>query len=379
MSFDSANCLDNVIGLSETPCVCFDVPETATESKSGLFLDKLEGLNLKMIDAGTDCSEGNIWDFMNNARNSAILQFRTYLLAGLTKEYKQKIRPFSGAIGETKFRKTLAPQGTSAGLSLYTNSIRGGYMKVKRIGTVFASTNAAFDIHLYNDLEDGSLETISVASEANKLKWNTLSTPLYLPMATETGEYIRYDFLYSTSDAPDPKDAKLWCGCGGNRNYYDSKAPRFKAFNSSSAHWMNFVMAAGASGNAISNPTERDNMTRNTIVMNGLIMDVEFVCELEDLICQHVEDFDNGNLSLAIATCIRYMAGVFLMDYILSSGNINVYTMSDRERMMGKKNTYVKEYNNLLNEMIIPQMNIDGNDCLICDNTRGPFKRGILA
>lgn len=374
MSFVSADCLENVIGLSESTCECFDTPSYANLSLSGLFLDKLEGLDLNMANAAANCEHGSLWDVLSQARRSAIIQFRTFLFLGLTKEYKKKHEAFKGAIGESKFRTNLALNDAYAGLSVFTNNIRGGMMKVNRIGAMFSQTGS-FDLTVFNDYEYSSLETINIQAEANRLTWTTINTPLYLPMINDTGTHVRYDFMYDTASIPGPpKDTKTSCGCGGKKNYYNPENPQF---NTASRNWDHFIMIAGASGSAVADTTSRDNLSRNYLHVNGIILDVEFQCDIQDLLCQSVTDFDNGNLSLSIATAIRYLAGAFVIDTILASGNISFYTMTDRERLMGKKNSYTKSYNDLVQE-IITQFNISGNDCLMCKNN-GPVKRGILA
>lgn len=378
MSFISTDCLDNIIGISESTCDCFPANDTGI-SASGLFLDQLEGLNLNMVNAGANCEQGNLWDMMRTARDNGIKQFRTYLFTGLSSEYKRKNSPFQGPIGSSKFRSNISLTGSFAGLSVYTNNIRGGYMRIKSIGIAY-SENGTFDLDLYNDLEDSNINTFSVTAVANKLNWN-LITPIDLPLANETGEYIRYDFLFDRMQYTGlPKDARMadGCNCSSNRNYYDVHKPVFKSKNTAASMWMNFVMASGCSGNNISTPLERDSLSHSIAFSNGIILDVEFWCDVQNLLCQSVSDFDNGDIALAIATCIRYISGAFLFDAILASGNIDFYTMTDRERIMQKKNSYTKEYQNLL-EQIIRQFNINGNDCLVCDNSQGPHKRGILA
>jgi hypothetical protein len=79
-----------------------------------------------------------------------------------------------------------------------------------------------------------------------------------------------------------------------------------------------------------------------------------------------------------MAAAIQYRAASFVIDNILASGNINRYTMTDRERLMGKKNTYTKEYLDRL-EWVAQKINIEANDCLVCDDFNDLIKTGILA
>lgn len=373
MSFISAECLENVIGLSESMCECFDTPSHANLSLSGLFLDKLEGLDLNMANAAANCEHGTLWNILDDARAEGIKQFRTFLFLGLNKEYKKRHPAFKGAIGQEAGRDSLSLSGDYAGDSYYTNNIRGAYWKINRIGLVFTQAGT-FDISIYDDREDGPLETVSVTSAANKINWNTLSTPIILPLTNDTGQAVRYDFLYDTSAITGlPKNNKLPAGCSCNKGfYYNEEVPNYSANG-----WRKYLMASGVSGSNVSSIEDRDNLSRGSVYSNGIVLDAEFTCDIQDLLCQSISDFDNGPLALAIATAIRYISGAFVIDAILASGNITFYTMTDRERLMGKKNSYTKSYTDLVNE-IVKQFNISGNDCLICNNT-GPTKKGILA
>jgi hypothetical protein len=381
MSIIIPDCFDHIIGLSRTECECFTVPAEANESLSGLFLDETEDLNLRMADAGVECTTGSLWDMLSRSRDNGIKQFKADLLSGLTGYYKKRDQEFTGTIGDVGFRKNITPAGTYLGLSVYTRAIRGGQMKVKRIGAAFSQTGS-FDIDIYNDLEDGSIETVTVNTTANKMTWTELPTPIYLPMTNDSGGSMRYDFALLSADMPgQPKDTRVLggCGCNGKKNYYNVVQPRYTSISTASSRWMNFVMAAGFRGNDVSTPLMRDVLTHDQTYSNGLVLDVEFICDLNDLLCQAVSNFGTGNISLAMAKAVQYISAAFVCGSILSSGNINFYTMSDRERIMGKKNSYVKEYNYRLNEIIIPQFNIEGNDCLVCDTSGGPTKQLIRA
>jgi len=112
--------------------------------------------------------------------------------------------------------------------------------------------------------------------------------------------------------------------------------------------------------------------------MYGLILDVDFKCKVQDLICKDALDFENNGTALAMAVAVRYKAGVYLSDSILASGNINRYTMTDRERIMGKKNSYEKMYQSTM-QWLVDNINYKANDCLACQDFDDVIKAGIFA
>jgi hypothetical protein len=133
-------------------------------------------------------------------------------------------------------------------------------------------------------------------------------------------------------------------------------------------------MVTGVSGNDL---TDRENWGTSSHNM-GLFLDVEFKCEVSDLICDQDFDFQNNPIAISMAWAVRYKAGFLLIDLILASGNINRHTMMDRERLMQKKNTYNTEYQNRI-QYLTDQINYKMNDCLACQDFDDLHKVGIFS
>lgn len=367
-------CLDDIIGLSETSCDCFDTgkPYNYNESKSGLFLDQLEGLNLKLVQGAEDCEEGSLWDMLDKARRNAIKAFKADIIGTLLTNYKYKRQPFSGVIGNQKFTKNLSLNTSYGGGRIFCANVIGGVLSLKRIGLLF-DTSKTFDIEIYNNFNDSPIAEYTVHCNANVLTWFDLPTALNLNMTNEADvENPQYYLVYSTSGL-NPKDNRAGCGCGGGyRYYFNPGKPAFKSYEKE--RWSEYVMLAGISGNDIS---DRENWS-TTEYLNGLILDVSFKCRVQDLICTEDMDFESNGAALAMANAIRYKSGVFLIDSILASNNINGYTMTDRERLMGKKNSYAKEYNDRI-VWLGSEINYRANDCLACKDFDDVIKTGIFS
>ncbi|MES2395672.1 MAG: hypothetical protein V4549_06700 [Bacteroidota bacterium] len=367
-------CLDNIIGLSETSCDCFSTgkPADFNTSKSGLFLDQLEGLSLNLAKSIEDCEEVSLWDLLAKARRNSIKAFKADVLGTLTTNYKQKREPFHGVIGSQKFSKSLSITNNYAGSRIYCSNIIGGVMSIKRIGLVFDSSQT-FTIIVYDNLDDQPVAQYTVQANANVLTWFDLPSPLNLDMNNEADtENPNYYVLYQPSGF-NPKDNKAGCGCGGGyRYYFNANTPAFKSYEKD--RWSEYIMLAGTQGDDLSN---RANWGTSEM-LNGLILDVDFKCRVQDLICNENLDFESNGLALAMANAIRYKAGALLIDSILASSQINIYTMTDRERLMGKKNSYTKEYQDRIS-WLGDQINIKANDCLACKDFDDVIKTGIFS
>ena len=96
-------CFENIIGLSRTDCECVeDRPVSAGTSASGLYLDELEGLSIRLADTKRDCGESSLWTMMARARENAVKDMVSDILACLNREAAIRRRSGSAIVGDTK-------------------------------------------------------------------------------------------------------------------------------------------------------------------------------------------------------------------------------------------------------------------------------------
>lgn len=372
----TSNCLDHIIGLSRTACTCFDddKPYDAATSTSGRYLDETEGLSLNMAEAAADCEQGNMWEMLEKARSNAILNFKSDLMARMLSLYKHRRKAFSGLIGQSDYKNTLNITSIYAGVQLQMANIIGGQMNIRRIGLIFDSSDT-FPIYVYDNLTQSYIESYSVTTVANTLTWFELPASLTLDMNNSGSSHPRYWIIYPTGSYK-PKDNRASCGCGGAhyKYYWNTEYPKYTPFEK--YRWSEFMMLTGTSGDDIT--LDGRSSWSTSQYLNGIILDASFSCKVQDLICVDEIDFSTNEIAASMAGAIQYRAGAILVDNILASGNINRYTMTDRERLMGKKNTYMKEYLDRL-EWIAQNININANDCLACDDFNDIMKIAILS
>jgi len=356
-------CLENVIKLSRTECECFDAdkPVDVSEGKSDIYLDELEGLNLKLIESASDCESGSLWDMMSKSRENATKQFKTDLLTAISVNYTPKRPAFSGIIGSTQFTRTLALTTNQALLKVTPYPIVGGYMTIKQIGLLF-NASASFNISVYsNEDETTPIAVYPVTSTANSLQYVTLTTPLKLPLWSKLIDGLEYYFVYDLTGAYLPKDNKSDCGCGGG-----SQKTLFK-------NWVNVKGSVGNSPALFSTFTD-------TTELNGLILDASFTCETSRIICSEDSplDFENDAMAMNYAYAIRAKAGEMLIEMILASGEINRFTMLDREVLWGKRNRYRALYEEWIG-WISNNLQVIESDCLMCRPNSNFARGGIFA
>lgn len=353
-------CLDTVIGLSQNVCNCFeDMPQGYNTSDSGYYIDELEGLNLNMANAMSDCSEGSVWDILTKARTNAINDFKGDLLTQIGSYHKKTIENITYSIGSQKYTTAYNPGSTYAGLRIVPRQIVSGVIKLTNIKLIF-NVSAVIQCHIFNSLSSTALYSFTVTTVANT---PTASATLNyeLPMYV-SGEVVEYFLVYELPVAGYPLQNKIVCSsclhwdiqccadaCFGNRIVKDQT-------------WNNNLMIGGIKGDTWA---ELDTASGTSNQNNGIILNLTMNCNYDEVLCQNL-DFDNGGLPMALAKALQLKAGSLLCDYILSSGQINRYIMIDRERILQKKSEYLKEYTN---RILWLAQNIDVSDsgCYTCE------------
>lgn len=372
------SCWDDIIGLSKTTCECF--PENNyNESLSGLYLDELPGMNLSSILGTANCNDSyNIWYIMATARDNAIIQFINDANTHILKKNKVKRMPFYGELGRQRFQLSKNINSTYGGVRWFCADIVSGFVYINKIGTLFEKTGT-IQLSIYNNLNE-LITTLTLNTTANKYNENVLSTPLELPLHSNEVDNLQYFFVYHYDPTNKPKDNQLGGCCGGFREVWDINNPYFKKYrsNTNKQHgWANYFMTGGYQTNDLTKFDQTDTVVSDTF-MNGLTFGLTIQCKVNEVLCMNQLDFVANPLAVTQALLIRYKAGQILIERILSSEQINRYTMMNTENLIALSQTYIAEYNNLMENYFIPKIDISANDCYECDSIIKMAKGGLF-
>jgi|GEM_PF-1581536 len=369
-------CYEDVIGLSRTACDCPQYKDNPGDnSLSDLYLDETEGIELKQLYSLENCEKGGLWDIMYAARENAIKTFIYDTNARLLRINRLKRQPFSGIIGRATWKKTAQLTKKYAGNRYFMANIVGGYWKITEINTIFSSTGT-INLEIYNNINElcGSYD---IDTEANKIKVNKIPN-LELPLHSDYVDNLIYYFVYKVDGGNLPKLLDFDCGCNAmSRWYYDCSSPKFiSQAGKGNNGWRQFAMAGNWEGDDLDFSDEDCLGICNC--NNGLLINSEFGCKVNEVVCQDVLNFANNPLAGAIALAIQYKAAEYLAKQILSSTNINRYTMMNGELLAGFINTYIEKYNNYI-DYIIENVDIKMTDCLECKDVIQMMRMGIFA
>lgn len=345
------DCWSDIFGLSRTidPCID-DYPVGYTDSLSGLYLDELTGMSLKILNSGDDST--TLWEKMERARENAIRAFQTDLRMALS-EYKEPTRQrFSGDIGGKSFSRLLTAS-TYYGIRMYSD-IRGGSFNLRAVSLILNTTEAV-NLEIYDEYD--LLHTVALTSVAGR-PHKTDITDIELPLDRN------YYFLISPVGVP--YSNKLTCGCGGFKWCFSIDNPCYRY---SRDRWTEWAMIGGVSGTVLA---DREDWATNHHA-SGMILHGNFTCY--DELCSEDSDFVNNEIDRAIAYAVLYKTGEFLSTYIMDSGEVNRYTLLGVDVLNENRVYYNTRYVVLINWLA---QNMEDTECLKCKPPMGIRRRAQM-
>lgn len=350
------DCINDIIGLTRTTCECY-APESGYDaSESGFYLDELEGLNLITIDKSQDCATGNVWDMLSNARTLAINDFKGDVMASISKNHKLAMATYSGTIGKTRWDGTKTVAKTYSGITLMPKRTQQGVMAISKIHLAVNSPGE-YTGYLYSSDQnenDDPIETFTITALAQR--WAESETLTWeLPMVSEDGGDIAYYIVIDNQGNKVMDNRIACCGFSPNCKVFGNETQKERI-------WYNYVKIGGVVGNSL---TELQDCTPSANLLYGMKVTTAIRCDAADVICDNVDFSGNGN-AMVIAKSIQYKGGFHIASMILSSTDINRYTMLDREELYAKRDSYQREYQNRI-EWLGENMNVVMNGCWQCE------------
>lgn len=342
------SCFSGVIGISRKADLCTDTE--AYESESGLYIDELPGMSLRVLDSAGGNS--SLIEKMEAAQENAINAFKVDVMNDILKVKEPARAKFIGDIGGKSFTTKLSAD-TYHGLRLYSD-IYGGSYTLRAISIILDVTEAV-NLLIYDEYD--LLYTIALTSQANRPKYNSI-TPIQLSL---TGNYY---FLYQTSGQP--YNNRLTCNCGGSKWCFNIEHPCYKT---SRDRWAEWAMAGGVHGSDLS---ERDDWGPQREA-RGLILHGDFGCDTLSILCSDHSDWSGNQIDAAIAWALVYKSGSFLTSYIMDSEEVNRYTLLGVDGLSANLLFYEEKYKEMI-EFIALSIEVDRNECLKCKSPMG-YKR----
>ena len=378
----SLDCLNNIIGLSDTDCNCWDSSkpvdfDTLNESLSGLYVSQPNTIPIRWTNGAADCENGGVWDLLIQARKDAVRDLVADFLAANSQVRKEQFLPFT-KIGDPYYKRATLVRGDVAGAYIEPYDIRGGKIRVESVDLTFFSGIVApvdVDISIYSSLDlDTPLATATANITANKVTATAVFPTPYIIDMGEIREDLneRFYFLYEvpTGAVPVYNDTEKGCNCSRKSKYRDNP-------------YLQVMHVGGAQTDAVT------NVITNTLSsggMNGLVINASMECDYYTWLCELAQKpneltSQGGQrlkLGMALADGIQAKAVANLAQSIINSGRINYYTMVlDVKPLYIAMNSNLKVYQKAIDNLVY-YMPEDVTDCLVCATDKRMRKSAIL-
>lgn len=332
-------CLENIIGITRTPCQCLSdcLPKGYSNSDSGLYIDELSEspISIHQLRGASECKDIGI--LLNTAKENAIKEFKRELYKQLYARYKTSAKPFSGIIGSLSNNRILELNTNYAGISIQ-GKLSGASCNIKKINTAFDRT-ASFDLLIYK--RDERIKTIHLQSIVGQIKENTVD--IQLPLYDDYGP-IAYYLVYQKIG--NPKDNTISCNCGGKESMIAQ-----------------YIDVRGITSDSIGNYAQSG-------YANGLLIEAELSCNTEDIVCNALND---QFLKVAIEWSILRKAVEILITGVLNSTVINIESLANREQMYYNAQSLSKKFNNDV-QWIAENIDLTDNGCFICNSDNEGYR-----
>jgi hypothetical protein len=366
------SCFDNIIGITQSECECFGDIGGST-STSGLYLDGL--VELTDVFNIIDCKNGNdVSEVMEKSITEAHKEFMADFNASLLNNVKMRRKRFKGFVGRPTYKTTHNLNADKiAGVRMYCAEVKGGFLKINKVGTLFSKTGTV-KLHITNNRNDDiGYVVLNTSAKKHLVNHVTIDLPLYDGFDFP----IEYYFYYEIDDNNMPLANELKCGtCGGFRPRFNTQTPYIGSPHAGLKNaWADWMMVGGL---YMTNTNDFSDLT--TVASNamyGLTFDVEFGCVTDSVICDDdVLDFESNPIALAVAHAMRFKAGSIIIDKILKSGMINRQTLINREEKEATLAYYRSRYWEIMN-YIIENLSFEFNDCFACKD-KWEMKLGLI-
>lgn len=380
----SLDCLNNIVGLSNTECNCWDdgKPVDYNTSLSGLYISQPDTIPLRWTGGSADCENGGVWDLLAQAREQAIYDLLKDFLAAVQMSRTNQFIPFT-TIGDSYYKKgqTLTTPSNAAGAFIEPYCIKGAKLTIRGAKIAFwagigASTDVDINLVSSRDVTN-ILATGTATVTANKQYFDAdFATPYVVDLddiRRDISERYYLTYTLPLGAVPVSNDSEIRACCGSSR--YE-KNPYLQIIGTIGG-------AQGASESGLIT-----DASANYSTMQGLVIKASMECDYYSWLCtlaqqpnQDVTVLDGGRLQLgmALADGIRSKAVANLANSILMGNRINEFSMiQDPKKLYHIRGHHLKIYQAAIDNLAY-YMPADVTDCLVCNNDKRIKKVPILA
>lgn len=339
------DCLNGIIGITKTNCPCLQMdltPEEVVElstSKSGLFLDELEGgIFLRDVVQLDKCQ--TFIEIQKSAINTAIKHFSADLFARLNERVQVRKTAFVGEIGKPSYSASLPVEGRLQFVKLTPNKESDAIVHLNLI-RVFLNQDTTTNVWLI-EMKEGETEGTILQTQNVTSSNGILTVPVNASLPLKrNGSFVTYYVVFERIGEIKPRNIKSSCGCSGGDAY------------------AKHISVGGGEAEVFSSlhSAKTDEFT------HGFSLDVEIKCETGSLICKEYDE--NDAVALVTAFAILFKAGELVIENILNSGEVNRFTMLRNEHLWGKRNHFRKEYFDRI-DYLSKVIDVTSSDCYIC-------------
>lgn len=338
------NCFENVVGLSENECPCFDLnkPTDADVSLSGLYLDELIFLSdLKKLE---NCENGSMWELMQKALKRAHRDIEVDLLKCIREKATLNIKPCNTYIGSLDVENCMDINKQYAGIKIELFNIEGACFVLKEICTLFCDSGQ-LNGHIIIKNADINTIQIPIFSDGSQQLCNELQAALEISQHSEYCDNVEIYVVYEVDSNIRPYDNSVSC----NSCRYTGKEC-----------WSEYARVRGIQGDNLNDI----DYWKTSNYMHGLILKGSFKCKENEVICNEELDFTTG-LGQFIAYSIQYLAAYYLFEMIYFSHDPSIWTTvckDDLDIMLPKlKDKYIYYL-----DCACKEIDLSNSDCFKC-------------
>jgi len=380
----SLSCLENIVGLSPTACSCYDASKPVdfpalNASSSGLYVMDASTITVRFTNSAADCENGGPWDLALQARTKAVRELVADFLTNVQKSRQEQFLPFS-SIGDRYYASGELVQDNVAATWIEPYRIRGAKLNIESIDIAFFSGIVGatpVTIEIYSSLDFTTPLASAVANvTTNKTFFSAvLASTLTIDLGAirdDLNERIYFVYTIPVGATPVKNNTKINACCNSSSNFKDN--PYLQVLN-----------IGGVQASSISNLATPPIFGTST--MQGMDIKASLYCDYLTWLCNLAQKPDalistgggqRLRLGMALADAIQAKSVINLIDSIILSGRINIFTMVlDTKQLKAiQAKAWPIYYRGIKN--LSYYMPADISDCLICSKNKLITKSSIL-